>query len=388
MPFIWPLDPQDLFAERYPQMTLGLPADEVDAVRAAVTEMWPDRPGGWVHEWSALAARHAAAGRPDLAAQAYGWAKFPSLADGPKRAALARQAEQYRLAAAGFPVEFERRTLTVPYGGGGRPGAGTGTGTGTTDVTVHLMAAPGLPADAPVLLASGGVDSWKMDLHGLWVRLALALPVRLLLFDLPGTGETSHLPMTPDGGAEVIEGLVAHARTIAGEAVGGGVGGGGAVGGGVGGGGAVGGGVGVGYFGISMGGYYAARTGLSGAVDAAVVLGGPVERSFVRGRGFAFGMDGIVGNALGFDAPPSAAERDDAFAEFDLRPLLDRDANAPMLVVNGADDVHVPQHDTLVFTGRRATEVHLLPDTGHCAISKMGEAMELITAWLRKTMVG
>ncbi|MFF3073054.1 hypothetical protein [Kitasatospora sp. NPDC057936] len=49
--------------------------------------------------------------------------------------------------------------------------------------------------------------------------------------------------------------------------------------------------------------------------------------------------------------------------------------------------LHVPQHDTLVFTGRRATEVHLLPDTGHCAISKMGEAMELITAWLRKTMV-
>ncbi|MEV7021274.1 alpha/beta hydrolase family protein [Kitasatospora sp. NPDC093558] len=351
MPFIWPLDPQDLFAERYPQMTLGLPADEVAAVRAVVTEMWPDRPGGWVHEWSALAERHAAAGRPDLAAQAYGWAKFPSLADGPKRIALARQAEQYRLAAPAFPVEFERRTLTVPYGGG----------TGTTDVTVHLMAAPGLPADAPVLLASGGVDSWKMDLHGLWVRLALALPVRLLLFDLPGTGETSHLPMTPDGGAGVIAGLVAHARSI-----GGGM---------------------VGHFGISMGGHYAARTGLGGTVDAAVVLGGPVERSFARGRGFAFGMDGIVGNALGFDALPSTAEREDAFAAFDLRPLLDQDANGPMLVVNGADDVHVPQHDTLVFTGRRATDVHLLPGTGHCAISKMGEAMELITAWLRKTMV-
>lgn len=37
--------------------------------------------------------------------------------------------------------------------------------------------------------------------------------------------------------------------------------------------------------------------------------------------------------------------------------------------------LHVPQHDTLAFTGRHA-------------ISEAGEAMELITAWLRKTMVG
>ncbi|KJS63097.1 alpha/beta hydrolase [Streptomyces rubellomurinus] len=350
MPFTWPLDPQDLFAERYPQMTLALPAAEVDAVRAAVTEMWPDRPGGWVYEWSALAARHAAAGRHREAAQAYGWAKFPSLADGPKRTALARQVEQYVLAAPGFPVEFERRSLTVPYRGG------------TATLPVHLMAAPGLPADAPVLLASGGVDSWKADLHGVWEQLALALPARLLLFDLAGTGETAHLPMTPDGGAEVIEGLIAFARTIGNGTVG--------------------------HFGISMGGYYSARSGLSGTVDAAVVLGGPVERSFAPGRGFAFGMDGIVGNALGFDEVPGRAEREEAFAAFDLRPLLDLAVNAPMLVVNGEDDVHVPRHDTLVFAGRRATRVELVPDTGHCAVSRFGEAMALIVPWLRLALIG
>ncbi|MFI5645271.1 alpha/beta hydrolase [Kitasatospora sp. NPDC051705] len=348
MPFTWPLDPQDLFVERYPQMTLGLPADEVDAVRAAVTEMWPDRPGGWVHEWSALAARHAAAGRHRLAAQAYGWAKFPSLADDPKRTALARQVEQYVLAAPGFPVEFERRTLTVPYRGG------------ETTLPVHLMAAPGLPADAPVVLASGGVDSWKTDLHGMWEQLALALPARLLLFDLAGTGESAHLPMTPDGGAEVVAGLVSHARAAGNGRVG--------------------------HFGISMGGHYSARTGLTGAVDASVVLGGPVERSFAPGRGFAFGMDGIVGNALGFDALPGTAEREAAFAAFDLRPLLDRDANGPMLVVNGTEDVHVPLEDTLVFEGRRDTRVVLIPDTGHCAISRFGEAMAVITPWLADTL--
>ncbi|MFJ9950511.1 alpha/beta hydrolase [Kitasatospora sp. NPDC091207] len=350
MSFTWPLDPQDLFVERYPQMTLGLPVDEVDAVRAAVTEMWPDRPGSWVHEWSALAARHAGAGQHRLAAQAYGWAKFPSLADEPKRTALARQVEQYVLAAPGFPVEFERRTLTVPYRGAG------------ATLPVHLMAAPGLPADAPVVLASGGVDSWKTDLHGMWEQLALTLPARLLLFDLAGTGETAHLPMTPDGGAEVVTGLVAFARTLGNGKVG--------------------------HFGISMGGYYSARTGLTGAVDASVVLGGPVERSFAPGRGFAFGMDGIVGNALGFEALPSTAEREQAFAAFDLRPLLDQDANGPMLVVNGTEDVHVPLDDTRVFEGRRDTRVELIPDTGHCAISRFGEAMAVITPWLEDALVG
>ncbi|MGW7446761.1 alpha/beta hydrolase [Kitasatospora sp. NPDC054795] len=350
MSFTWPLDPQDLFVERYPQMTLGLPAAEVDAVRAAVTDMWADRPGGWVYEWSALAARHAGAGRHRQAAQAYGWAKFPSLADAPKRTALARQVEQYLLASPGFPVDVERRALTVPHRGG------------EAAVPVHLMAAPGLPAAAPVVLASGGVDSWKTDLHGMWEQLALALPVRLLLFDLAGTGETSHLPMTPDGGTEVIEGLIAFARTLGDGRVG--------------------------HFGISMGGYYSARTGLTGAVDAAVVLGGPVEHSFDPDRGFDFGMDGIVGNALGFDAAPDRAALGRAFGSFGLRPLLDRDDQAPMLVLNGADDVHVPQHDTLVFAGRRDTRVELIPDTGHCAISRFDEAMALIVPWLRTTLLG
>ena len=42
-----------------------------------------------------------------------------------------------------------------------------------------------------------------------------------------------------------------------------------------------------------------------------------------------------------------------------------------MLVINGADDVHVPQHDTLVFQGRRDTFVDLIPDAGHCAPTKL-----------------
>lgn len=144
MPYQWPMYPQDLFGERYPQiLNLGMPQEDVDTVRAAVTDMWADAPGGWVYEWSALAASYSAAGRHDLAYLAYGWAKFPVLADRAKRAALARQIEQYQLAAPGFPVPFERRVLDVAYQGA------------TTPVPVHLLGQAG----RPVLLASGGVDS-------------------------------------------------------------------------------------------------------------------------------------------------------------------------------------------------------------------------------------
>ncbi|WP_431972661.1 hypothetical protein [Nocardia sp. bgisy134] len=47
MPYPWPLNPQELFSERYAQMTnTGLPVDDVDAMRAVITDMWADAPGG------------------------------------------------------------------------------------------------------------------------------------------------------------------------------------------------------------------------------------------------------------------------------------------------------------------------------------------------------
>ena len=55
-----------------------------------------------------------------------------------------------------------------------------------------------------------------------------------------------------------------------------------------------------------------------------------------------------------------------------------------MLVINGADDYFVPQADTLVFEGRSETEVHLIPDTGHCAMSKAAEMLPTMIGWLRR----
>ena len=97
-------------------------------------------------------------------------------------------------------------------------------------------------------------------------------------------------------------------------------------------------------------------------------------------------MREIVGNALGFDQPPTPDELTASMAGFSLRPLLDQDLNAPMLVINGADDVHVPQHDTLVFQDRRDTVAELIPDTGHCATTKLPQAMGTIGGWLKQTL--
>jgi len=346
MSYQWPLDPRDLFTERYPQMVnTGLSADDVDAVRAATVEMWPDRPGGWVHEWSELGARYAAEGRHDLAVLAYGWAKFPVLADDAKRLAFTRQLAQYELSSPGFPVSFDRWVLELPYEGE------------TTSVPVNLLSAPGLPAQAPVLLVSGGVDSWKLDLHLLFVGLALSTGARVMAFDIPGTGE-SQIPLSPSA-TQIVDGLIAAARTL-GDGT-------------------------VAHLGISMGGYFSAYTGLAGLVDLAVVLGGPVEASFAADRRWEFGMADIVGNTLWLDHSPDADELGAMMRTLSLRPLLDQDINAPMLVVNGADDVHVPQHDTLVFEGRRDTRVELLPDTGHCATTKLGEVVPLMATWIKET---
>ncbi|MFJ6690503.1 alpha/beta fold hydrolase [Streptomyces sp. NPDC091294] len=345
MSYQWPLEVEGLFTERYPQMVnTGLPAGDVDVVRSAITEMWADAPGGWVYEWSRLAERYAAAGSHGLAALAYGWAKFPTLADGAKRTALSHQIRQYQLAAPGFGVDFQRKMLDLPYRDG------------TTTLPVHVLTPSGVPR-GPVLLFSGGVDGWKMDLHTLMTGLVHHLHMPLMAFDVPGTGE-SQVPMTPDG-SEIIRGLIAHARTL-----GNGV---------------------VVHMGVSVGGHYSARAGLAGDPDAAIVLGAPVEKAFAA-RQAQFGMDGIIGNALGFDRHPPLEELSTALEAFSLRPLLDQDRQTPMLVINGADDVHVPQADTLVFQGRRDTEVHLLPDTGHCAITKLPEVLQIISAWLPRAL--
>jgi esterase FrsA len=343
MSYEWSQEPEPLFAERFQQMlTQGIPEADAQTVRAATTDMWPDAPGGWVHEWSQLAARYEKEGKHLLAAQAYGWAHFPTLADQPKRTALAKQLEQYKLAAPQFPAAFDRRELTIPYDAG------------TTTVPIHILTRHDLPEHSPVMLFSGGVDSWKMDLHEMIMMFVRALPVQVIAFDLPGTGESQ--VQLGRASTQVIDGLVQTARGLTDGLVV--------------------------HVGFSFGAYFASYSGLSGIVDGAVSLGGPVDQAFSPDRAWAYGMAGIVGNALGYDQVPSPGDLSQRLATMSLRDFLDLDINAPMLAINGADDVHVPRQDTLVFQGRRDCTARLIPDTGHCCSPKRREAVAAIIDWL------
>ncbi len=350
MSYEFPVDTDALMSERFPQfVNLGIPAADLERAREGIKAMWADEPGGWTYELAELADAYARQGQHYLASVAYGLAKFPVLATEARRRAQRRQREEYEKASSGFAVCFQRQILELA----GRDA--------TVQVPVHLLWPAGEVSDTAVMLFSGGIDTWKMDLHLLAAGLAAAVPrLTVMAFDLPGTGETEG-PL--DGGADVvIRGLISTARRIGNGKVA--------------------------HFGLSFGGNFSAMSGLTGLVDAAVDLGGPVDAAFTPAnfRSLMFGMADIAGNAFGFANPPQEPEMLAAAQPFVRRPLLDRPDNAPMLVINGADDVHVPQADTRVFDGRPDTEVHLLPGTGHCAASRLPEVFTIVTTWLSKAL--
>jgi esterase FrsA len=349
MSYTYDLSPAACFEDRYSQfIAFGIPKADVDTLRATIKDMWADAPGGWSYEWSEFARKYLEAGDALLASFAYGFAKFPCLANDARRTAQQNQLETYIKAAPSFPVKFERRMLALPYQGG------------SASTPVHLFSVTGNYAAAPVLIYSGGVDTYKMDLHPVCLTLAQRLGVTVLAYDIPGTGE-SPVPLSVKGD-EIVLGIVNEARKIGnGKAA---------------------------YLGFSFGGNFSAMTGLSGAVDAAIVNGGPVDKAFGKenAQNLPYGMPGIIGNDMWFDHEPTSADLVVAIQQFSRRSLLDRSDNCPMLVINGANDYFVPQTDTLVFQGRRNTEVHLIPDIGHCAVlggpSKMSEVIDMAVAWL------
>jgi esterase FrsA len=334
-----------MFEDRTDQFAkFGIPLAEIEAVRAATTDMWADAPGGWVYEWSQLAEKYAARGEHGMASLVYGCAKFPCLTDPARVTAMQHQLEQFELAAKGFPVAFERRVIAVPYRNG------------SVEVPVHLYSPDGDYAGRPVLIASGGVDTWKMDIHPWWVGFTQGAAVTTLAFDHPGTGETA-IPLD-EHADEVIRGIADYARTLGNGKVA--------------------------HFGASFGGNFAAMSGLSGVVNAAVDLGGPVVGAFEAEnvQKLPYGMHDILGNAMHWDHSPTLEELSAGLEKLNRQALFAQQRNSAMLVVNGADDYFIPQSDTLVFRGRPNTEVHLVEGTGHCAMSKAPEVVPQIIAWL------
>jgi len=346
MSYEYPVDVKALWSERAPQFVgLGTAKEDVDRLAEVVTDMWADSPGGWTYEWSRLAQRYADSGQPYRASLAYGGARFPCLADAAKATAHQHQLEQYILAAKDFPVAFERRVVRARYRGE------------VVEVPVHILSERDATRDAPVLVTTGGVDTYKMDAHQMWISYVLGAHLRVVACDIPGTGDLIEIP-TSRASTEVLDQVVAFARTLTTGRVG--------------------------QLGFSFGGYFSAHAGLTGAVDAAVVIGGPVSNTFAESNidGLTYGMQDILGNAYGFAEVPTRDQLIETSARFTLDDLLDRDCNCPMLVINGDNDVHVPITDTQVFEGRPNTDVILIGGGTHCAFNRFDLLQPIVIRWL------
>jgi esterase FrsA len=267
------------------------------------------------------------------------------LADDAKATAHHHQLEQYIVAAKDFPVAFERRTVSAKYQGE------------VVEVPVHILSEHDATGDTPVLIVTGGVDTFKMDFHEMWVAYVLGANVRVVACDIPGTGELTHIP-TSRPSTEIVDQVVAFGRTLTTGKVG--------------------------QLGMSFGGYFSAHAGLTRAVDASVVVGGPVSNAFAPENidGLLYGMRDIVGNAVGFDKVPTHDQLLDTIGKLKLDDLLAENSNCPMLSINGDKDVHVPMTDTQIFEGRPNTDVILIGGGTHCAINRLDLLEPIVTGWL------
>lgn len=358
MSFTFAVDPVELIDERANQwMNLGVEPPTIAEVRGKAPGLWSDGPGGWVHEWSAAARDTEASGNLRLASLLYGIAKFPVLGNRAHRDAYDNQLRTYLLAAKasnGFGAGFERHLIDVDFR------------CGKARVPTHLFAPPDVPDDAPVVLMLSGVDTWKMELHGLSVATAQMLRARVAVVDMAGTGESA-VPNGPDGElylAGVLDWLrrqFPRARRA-------------------------------GAIGFSFGGHWTTKLALTGRVDAAVSFGGLVAEAFEAANvtRLRFGMRGIFGNSLRLDTEPSLPEVIAAMESFSLRRqgLLDDWGAEPvaLLSVNGTDDPHVPRDDVTVLASRPNTIARLVPETTHCAAEKLGELMPWALEWLGKEL--
>ena len=343
--------PKALAAERRAQfIALGTPAEVVDRVSSRLgEELWDDTPGSWIREWSAEAAAAEAGGDPLLASLCFGIAKYPCLASQAHEAAYREQLRTYLAAAPNFPLSFERRVLDVDYHGQKTP------------VPVHIHRQDD-SANVPVVLMLGGVDTWKMDIHHSIIQAAQLMGVTVVGVDGPGVGE-SGVASQPDGDL-VLAGVAAQVRSLGSGSVGAAA--------------------------WSFGAAWAVKLALTGEVDAAIAIGGPVEMAFDVStvRNWPNGMSGIMGNSLHRNEPFADAEATAAgLAGFRLsaQGLLGNwdAANTPLFVANGADDPYVPQSDTTMFEGRPGTVVRLEPGATHCAPEKAREVVPAAFAWLR-----
>ena len=344
--FTFELDTEALFEERARQFVnaWGIPARIVADARARIRDPWSDRPGGWTSEWAVEAEKAEAQGDWLLAALCWGAAKFPTIATPSRAEAYRRQLLAYQALVPGLPVEFKRRSLSVDGPAG------------PTSLVAHAFRRRHLQRPGTIFI-SGGVDTWKIELHRPAMRMARVTGFTVVALDNPGTGETE-APISPTADRIVAETIRALAPTDSGP---------------------------TGMIGVSFAGLWAAKLGIDGHVDAAITLGGPVGAQEVPDlHALPNGMPGILAHACGLTHIPAAEQTDELQHALSLRRqgYFDRAPESPVLAVNGEHDHFISRADTTVFASLPSCEAWLIRNSTHCAAEKISTVMPAALMWM------
>ncbi len=233
-------------------------------------------------------------------------------------------------------------------------------------IVAHLRVPAGVDAP-PVVILSGGVDTWKGEL-GDPVNALLAEGLATVVVDMPGTGENRWMPAAP--GAErlfvaVITTLQARTDLD---------------------------GRHIGFYGLSFGGYWAVRLALAEpAITAAVSVGGPISTSFepAWSAGIQDGTRLAIAAAMTRD--PGAVTRDEfnarlAALSLERQGLLANPAgNVALLYINGALDTLVnPADAAVVPAAGLAQDTLIFADDRHTASANTTLYLPFAARWLRE----
>lgn len=341
-------------------VNMGVPQGELDGTLKRVHDLKGDGPGSWVYELSNVAGRYETAagqageaGRPNeaeknwkTAAVYYYIARFPYLASAAKQVAYRNHIRCYLNYAASLQPPLE--VVAIPFEGRS---------------IVGYFRVPDKDR-CPVVVVTGGVDTWKSDIDAL-IEPLLAQGLAVFAFDLPGTGESQWL-LSPDNDAlfsAVFDYLKTRPEVDADR---------------------------LGLYEISFGGYYAVRLALSHPdVDAVVNVGGPVAYAFAEKNISHLPpiMIATIAHAMGL-GDSFLLERHKATIEAFS---LDRSGylrhprrRPPLLSINGADDDLVPIEDLQIIAERGIDQdAWIYSNEGHCAMDVMEDWAGKAALWMK-----
>jgi pimeloyl-ACP methyl ester carboxylesterase len=332
---------------------------------------WDD----WCREWGSTALRYERlaesaedAGHPETAAGAWRraalawhWGKFVFV-DHPdeQRAAHERTVACYRKAAGALvpPAELVHipygdtslpAYLRIPAGPGTRPSAGPGEGPGTAG------------GRKPVVIMLPGLDSTKEELQATADYL-LARGLATIAVDGPGQGESEYaLPIEPAYervATAAVDYLTKREDVDTGN---------------------------IGAFGVSLGGYYAARAAAyERRLKATVALAGPYR--------FDLDWDDLPPQTRAtFQVRSGAATQAQARERAGLLTLEDAAPRitGPLLVVGGGKDRLIPPYHAERLAARApGAELVIYPDGSHGVTNHAYESRSLMADWLAARLKG